>query len=359
VRSAPATQPDDAAPAPGRGPVRPGRTMAIALVVMFVIAFVIFALPFAFTTQAPLVTRFRASGVFSPNADGHAERALVRVRLHDPSRVTLEVRQRGGDHTLVRTLMADRLSRVGWLRLSWDGKDDHGARVPDGAYALNLRARSAGVKKPPWRTSRVIVVDTTPPAISSLAVRTAGGGAECRLSVTAAERATLRLRAQGQGTAVVAGPWRLDAGRLFRWRWGGSDAKGRPVPAGAYRLRIAISDPVGNLRTVVRTCWVGHLGGAAVPARPRAGQEVGVALRAPGGAAVPAGTTAHLELFRRVGTPGRDPSFSLGTPVGTAASGPAGEVRVKLPAATDPSRLWLLASTDQGQALIALGPPAP
>ena len=45
--------------------------------------------------------------------------------------------------------------------------------------------------------------------------------------------------------------------------------------------------------------------------------------------------------------------------ISKVASGPAGQVRVRLPAATDPSRLWLVASTNQGQALIALGPPAP
>ncbi|MDX6644811.1 MAG: hypothetical protein QOK40_538 [Miltoncostaeaceae bacterium] len=341
---------------------RPSKPVAVALVLMFVLAFVIFALPFAFTTQAPLVTAFRASGIFSPNLDHHGDRALVRVRLHDPSLVTLEVRGRD-DHVLVRTLRADRPTKPGWLRLSWDGRDDRGARVADGAYALNLRARSASGKKLPWRASRVIVVDTTPPGIRALVVRPASAGAgagECRLTVVAAERTTLRVRASGDsGTALDAGPWRLEAGRPFRWRWDGADARGRPVPAGAYRLRIALTDPVGNRRTEVRTCWVGHLVGAAVPARPLAGQEVGVQLRSPAGAAVPAGTPAHLALYRRLGTPGRDASFALGTPVGTAASGPAGRVRLRLPAATDPSRLWLVASTRQGQALIALGPPAP
>jgi flagellar hook capping protein FlgD len=356
-----ARAPADAAPA--GGPDRPGRPLTVALLLMFVVAFVIFALPFAFTTQAPLVTRFRASGIFSPNLDHHGDRALVRVRLHDPSLVTLEVRGRDGDHALVRTLRADRPTKRGWLRLSWDGRDDRGARVPDGAYALNLRARSASAKKLPWRASRVIVVDTTPPTIRSLAVRPASagaGGAECRLTVVAAERSTLRVRAMGDsGAAIEAGPLRLEAGRPFRWRWDGSDSRGRPVPAGPYRLRIALTDPVGNRRTEVRTCWVGHLVGAAVPARPAAGQEVGVLLRSPGGAAVPAGTPAHLALYRRLGTPGRAASFALGTPVGTAASGPAGQVRLRLPAATDPSGLWLVASTNQGQALIALGPPVP
>ena len=319
-----------------------------------------FALPFAFTTQAPLVTRFRASGIFSPNGDTHADRALVRVRLNDPSRVTLEVRRgRDTDHALVRTLLGDRPRGPGWLRLSWNGRDERGRPVPDGAYALNLRARG-GPKTRPWNASRVIVVDTRPPAISRLVVRPAGPAArgECRLTLTAAERATLRVRATGSGRGATAGPWRLEPGRPFRWRWEGTDAAGKPLPAGAYRLRITLTDPVGNRTTEARTCWVGHLVGAAVPARPQPGATVGVLLRAPGGAAVPAATPASLALYQRLGSPGREAPF-LGSAVGGIASGPAGQVRLQLPAETDPSQLWLVATTPAGRALIALGPPAP
>jgi hypothetical protein len=352
-----------AAPAPdggGSGRARPPLPVTVALVAMSVLAFVIFALPFAFTTQAPLVTRFRASGTFSPNGDTHADRALVRVRLNDPSRVTLEVRGRGRDHALVRTLLGDRPRARGWLRLSWDGRDDRGRPVADGAYALNLRARG-GPRKRPWNASRVIVLDTRPPALRRLVVRPAGpgSGGECRLTVVAAERATLRVRVSGDGAgAVAAGPWRLEPGRPFRWRWDGADAQGRPMPAGAYRLRMILTDPVGNRRTEVRTCWVGHLVGAAVPARPQPGAEIGVLLSAPGGAAVPAATPASLALFQRLGPPGRAAPF-LGSPVGAVASGPAGQVRLRLPLATDPSQLWLVASTPTGRALIALGSPAP
>jgi hypothetical protein len=355
--------PGAAGPAPDGGGARwprPPLAVTVSLVAMSVLAFVIFALPFAFTTQAPLVTRFRASGTFSPDGDTHADRALVRVRLNDPSRVTLEVRRRDSGHALVRTLLGDRPRAKGWLRLSWDGRDDGGRPVGDGAYALNLRARG-GPKTRPWNASRVIVVDTRPPAIRRLVVRPAGpsAGGECRLTLVAAERATLRVRASGGSAgAVGAGPWRLEPGRPFRWRWDGADAKGRPMPAGAYRLRITLTDPVGNRRTEARACWVGHLVGAAVPARPAPGAVVGVLLRSPGGAAVPAATPASLALYQRLGSPGREAPF-LGPAVGAIASGPAGQVKLQLPAETDPSQLWLVATTPAGRALIALGPPAP
>ncbi|MBY0397874.1 MAG: hypothetical protein K2X91_15585, partial [Thermoleophilia bacterium] len=54
-----------------------------AMVVLFVVALGIFVLPFAFPTPPPIVTRFQATSLFSPNGDGRRDVARVNVRLSE------------------------------------------------------------------------------------------------------------------------------------------------------------------------------------------------------------------------------------------------------------------------------------
>jgi hypothetical protein len=57
--------------------------------------------------------------------------------LEAPARVVLRIHDAGG--RLVRTLL-DRELAAGQQRVDWDGRDDHGALAPAGAYILDLRA---------------------------------------------------------------------------------------------------------------------------------------------------------------------------------------------------------------------------
>ena len=84
-------------PAPtgdGRDRARRG-IVAAAMLALFVIALGIFLLPFAFPTPPPIVTRFQATQLFSPNGDGRRDAARVNVRLHEPSRVTIAIQKEG------------------------------------------------------------------------------------------------------------------------------------------------------------------------------------------------------------------------------------------------------------------------
>jgi hypothetical protein len=175
---------DDRPPGDGRAR-RAG--VVVAIVALFVLALGVFVLPFAFPTPPPVVTRFNATLLFSPDGDGRREEAKVNVRLSQAAAVTVEIQK---DGETVRRLITDRRAPRGWVRESWDGRDDAGARVPDGTYAIKLRAR-AGRKQ--FNTTRSIVVDTGAPRPAELTVESATlgepGPGECRVTFTAEDPA--------------------------------------------------------------------------------------------------------------------------------------------------------------------------
>ena len=329
--------------------------LAGAMLVLFGVAMAVFVLPFAFPTPPPIVTRFHSTLLFSPNGDGRREVARVNVRLRVPGELTLEV-QRGG--RTVRRLAAGP-QPAGRLQATWSGRDTSGARVPDGTYALKLSAQ-AGERK--FRTTRKVIVDTDAPAIGRFTVRSTSlagesGAAACRVTVTPADAGALTIEALGPrgGRVQALGPRPAREGRTVGWGWRARTHRGEPVPPGLYRLRATLSDTARNRVQETRSCWVGRLVGTAVPRLPAAGSQVGVALRIPGGDAMPDDTRVHLILYERVGTPGRNLGPVLGRRVGLDARGPLSSARVTIPFDADPDGLWLVAATGDARALVPLG----
>jgi FlgD Ig-like domain len=332
--------------------------IAGATLALFALAIGLFVLPFAYPTPPPIVTRFQATRVFSPNArpDGTRDVARVSVRLRQRSRVTLEIKDSKG-HVVLRLL--DDTHPRGWIRPIWTGRDQAGARVPDGTYSLALRARS-GRKR--WNSSRRIVVDTTPPSLRSLEVTSAAlseeAGAECRLTVTSRGDGGLTLEAVRAGRVLRRlGPRPVSDDETVHWSWDGVRDDGRPARVGLVLLRARLADASGNPIVREHSCWLGRIVGRAVPSDPAAGARVRVHLRTAAGAALDPGTPTALALYRRVGTPGRDLGSPLGRRVARAARGPAGRVTLRLPARVRPSALWLVATTRRGVALIPLPSP--
>jgi hypothetical protein len=331
--------------------------VAGAVLARFALGLGIFLLPFAYPTPPPIVTRFQSTRVFSPNEDRSREVARVSVRLRQPSRVSLTVR--GPDRELVRRLLVDEPHRRGWLRVSWAGRDEVGVRVPDGTYAVDLNARS-GRKR--WNSSRRIVVDTISPGIGELAVAssalTGRGGGQCQLRLRSREAGQLTLEAIGPGGVVRRlGPRPIEGSERLRWSWDGRGAGGQEAPVGLYTLRATVTDLPGNRLTRARTCWVGHLLGGVVPARPRPGDRVRVLLRTPDGAAVEPGTPVALAIYRRTATPGRAGRSPLGARIGARARGPAARVSVVLPRRKRPSAFWVVANSQGRRALIPIPSP--
>jgi hypothetical protein len=339
--------------------VRTG-VLAGATLAVFVLALAVFVLPFAFPTPPPIVTRFQSTRVFSPNAKANGVRdvATISVRLRQPSRISLTVRSLESGEGVARIVDA-RYGR-GWHNFRWNGHGAGGRPVPDGSYAIDLHARS-GRKQ--WNSSRRVVVDTTPPRLRSLVVRSAAltgrPGPECRLELRSADAAALTLEAvRGEVVARRVGPRPVTDGQTVHWGWNGLRAGGRPVATGLWRLRAVVADPSGNRLSQERSCWVGHMVGRSVPAVVRPGGRVHVRLRTdPNGAALAPGAPIHLALYRRVATPGRDLADPLGRRVAVAASGPAGHVALRLPRTVRPSALWLVARSHGRRALIVLRSP--
>lgn len=330
--------------------------LAGALLLLFTLAVAVFVLPFAFPTPPPIVTRFQSTQLFSPNGDGRREVAQVSVRLRVAGEVTLELKR---DASTVRGLLARAERPAGWVRVEWDGRDERGARVEDGTYALKLRAR-AGQRQ--FNTTRRVIVDTDAPALARLAVRSAAlagpGPGECRVAATPADSGALTidaLAADGRPLRTF-GPRPARAGETIRWRWRATARDGAPLAPGLYRLRATLADTARNLVREARTCWVGHVIGAPRPARPAPGVRVGVALRRLDGSALPASTPVQLSLYERAGVPGPDLGPVLGRRVGGQARGPAGRVRLRLPRLRSPAGLWLVAASAEGRALIPLRP---
>lgn len=326
------------------------------MLALAVAALAVFVLPFAYTTPSPIVTRFGATAVFSPNADGRRDVARVSVRLHDPSRVTLDVLS--GDGTVVRTLIDGKRLPVGFTRPRWDGRDDQGRVVLDGAYVLRLRAES-GRKK--FNISRRIVVDTVAPRPKTMttasAVLDGPGVGECRTVFEAADAGTLTLEAVAQpgGRALAAlGPRPVAANGTVRWNWDGGDRSG-PVTPGLYLIRATLGEAPGNRTVRLRTCWVGHAIGHALPPRPRPGSRVGARLTTVAGRPIAGSTPASLALYRRQGTPGVGLGTPLGPRVGGLATGRLGRITVRLPKRLRADALWLVARTRDARVLIPLG----
>jgi hypothetical protein len=330
-------------------------TVAVGMLALAVLGLAVFVLPFAYTTPPPIVTRFTATSLFSPNGDGRRDVARVSIRVRTPSHVALDVRDSGGRSV---RLLLDEERGPGWSRLSWGGRDEAGRTLPDGQYVLALRARS-GRKR--FNISRRIVLDTTAPRIERMDVASAalaGGPGECRTSLVAADDARARVevaRATGGPPVLALGFRPIAGGGELRWTWDGRGRGGRPVRPGLYVVRGVLRDAPGNETARIRSCWVGHIVGRAVPPRPQPGERVGVALTDSTGRPLPGATPTQLALYRRAATPGRHLTGPLGPRVGGRARGRADRVSVRLPRRLRPDALWLVATTPRGRALVPLG----
>ncbi len=328
------------------------------MLALFVMALFIFVLPFAFPTPPPIITRFQATTLFSPNGDGRRDVARVNVRVHEPSTVRLEI-QRGGE--TIATLIDGRRLPRGWHTQTWDGTDDAGRRVADGMYAIKLRAES-GSKR--FNTTRSITVDTAPPAPAAFRVVSGTlaqpGPGECRATLTSHDAGSVLFEAlRPGGTRVLAhrGPRPLPAGKPVRWRWGGRADDRRELAPGLHIIRATLSDAGRNTTVLERTCWVGRWSGAASPAAPAPRTQVEVTLRTLTGEAVDDAVPVTAEFRRRTGTPGRDMRPPLGARLGPRYRGPAGDIALTTPAGIRPDALWLSVRAQDGsaQALIELG----
>ncbi|MDH3227351.1 MAG: hypothetical protein OEM67_09735 [Thermoleophilia bacterium] len=335
------------------GAVRRG--MAFGMLASVVLAALIFALPFAFPTPPPIITRVKATVLFSPNDDGRRDLARVLLRVREPSNVTLEVRD---DDGLVKSLLDGELQPRGSVTADWDGRDEQGRRAQDGTYSLRLRAR-AGRKQ--FNISRTVSVDTTAPRFERFSVRSGAfqrrQRARCRVVVQSSDDARVRIEVRRRSATepiVSVGPRPVKAGGSLDWRWNGT-AGGRAQPEGLYRVVARLRDSAGNSVARSATCWLARTSGRTVPRRAVAGDRIGALVHDERGRPLPPDTEVQLALYEREATPGRDAGRPIGRRVAGRASGPMASTTVRLPPGVSPRTLWLVALTPEGRALIPIG----
>jgi hypothetical protein len=201
--------------------------------------------------RLPIVgPRFTAQ--FSPVCDCATSVAKLSLRSRFPDQMDAEIVDRNGNP--VRTLAENRRIGRGRFALRWDGTDDEGAIVPDGAYRLRLELRQND------RTILVpdlIRVDTAPPRVRLLRVvtKTISPDGDRR-----ADRARLLYRATNPAGPIlvvdgVMGDELVLRPKRGRVLWDGT-VSGRVLPGGPHELALRVRDRAGNLSEPTRTVVV-------------------------------------------------------------------------------------------------------
>ena len=206
--------------------------------------------------------------VFSPVCDCSTASAVIRFRLRQPDRVTVEIVDGNGD--VVRELARSRPH--GRVRASyvWDGRDGDGAVVGEGTYKprVHLDEQRRTIVMP-----NVIRVDTTPPRVVSFSARPLlvspdGDGRfdRAKIRYRISERGVVELYVGGVRALRKSGT--RTSGTLD---WFGT-AGGEELPERLHKLRLVARDRAGNLgpRSGSRSVRIRFLalGRTRVDARP-------------------------------------------------------------------------------------------
>lgn len=181
--------------------------------------------------------------VFSPVCGCPTRVADVGFRLRRSDELTLAIVDSGGE--VVRTLVDSRRYPRGRVHVRWDGRDEAGRIVAEGAYRprVHLGDQHRTIVFP-----NEIRLDTTAPRITLVHLRPLvfspdgdgrGDSITARYRVSEPAHALLFV----DGKRRVRGRWQRPEGRL---EWYGK-LGGRAFRAGTYRITLAARDLAGNL----------------------------------------------------------------------------------------------------------------
>lgn len=177
--------------------------------------------------------------LFSPNNDGKLDTTTITYSLADPSRLELDIVDSAGG--IRRTSTAD-IGAPGSYGFIWDGKDNSGATVFDGAYKARLSASTTQDSSSVQQEDVTVTVDTTPPIIdiqqpqdgAFLSSDIAVSG-----SITDANLSSYSVSYTGDsGTVLIDSGSQNRAGYLF--------GTIRNLPEGSYTLNASAKDLVEN-----------------------------------------------------------------------------------------------------------------
>lgn len=112
--------------------------------------------------RAPGLQAFASRALFSPNNDGSFDIFDLTYDLQNSANITVEV---FSETARVRLLQSQNNQAPGKHFLTWDGRDQNGALLPDGAYRVQITAQS--VFRSESRTLNA-QIDTSPPSVKIL-----------------------------------------------------------------------------------------------------------------------------------------------------------------------------------------------
>ena len=194
-------------------------------------------------TVAPTVTASTSSSAITPNGDGRTDRTTLGWTSAERATGIGRIVDRSGIARRAWTLVPGKAGST-----TWDGRDVHGALVPDGRYTYRVVVRDlAGnvtLRDLPLRVDRTIASVTwsdrsfDPRAhqttrLSFRLIRAAG------LAVGIYQGSTL-VRTVRTTPAVAAG--------TFSWTWDGRNDKGAFVKPGTYHASVLATSWVGATR---------------------------------------------------------------------------------------------------------------
>ena len=277
------------------------RAVFALLVLVTVAAFVVTQ---SLKQEVPVVLRFATSPQdISPNGDRVRDRTRVGFDLSEPAEVSLSIID--GEGNELRRLVDDRrLAGDTKHRFTWDGRDDDGEVVPDGAYRMRVVRRKEGrvldsIKK--IRVDTVAPEATLARAAPGVVDPSSGDPVRIRLAYRGPrnKHPEFRVFRTDDGRPRVVRRFRGDRSRGGTWN--GRVISGRLAVDGDYAFQVRVRDLAGNETLAPAP--------SPTAAKARAGTGVAVrrlTLRGPLGV-VAAGSLVRL----RVGPGARRLKFAL------------------------------------------------
>ncbi len=182
------------------------------------------------------ITKVSATKVFSPTCECDTDFAVIHFTLRKANRMTLAIVD--ANRARIRTLLGPVAQKRGRVATTWDGRDEDGAVVPDGAYRtrVDLGYRTIYMPNP-------IRVDATPPVVKLRHVgpRILEPGTRLKVRYLLNEPARVSVYVDGR---------RVLLGRSSRLKWKVEwPARARP---GKHRLTVTARDTAGNLSDATR-----------------------------------------------------------------------------------------------------------
>jgi FlgD Ig-like domain len=169
-----------------------------------------------------------------------ARNALIRFRLRREESIRLDITTAGG--ATVRRGVGSGVFGQQFHTFAWDGRDDSGRVVPDGAYTAKLTLED---ENRTFEFPEEIHVDATPPTIEVTKPPRAAFSPDAD---GRADRVDFRYRFSEPAYAILYLDGRRVPGRSYRKRPVGKiEFYGRRIRPGDHRLALAAQDLAGNI----------------------------------------------------------------------------------------------------------------